>query len=290
MLTFGGRLPCVHPCLCGAKGAELSIVRTCLLLSLLAFATSPALADSEGPRFGIVNWFPFGWVEDGQPQGMFVDMAAAIDRALGLEERIVIAPVPRVFRSMQEGEFDFTISYRDQVMMSEVEYLSDIGCLRSLIVSRQTRPALKLDDLNGMRVAYPGGGYFVARFLPDLELDGVEVARTDIMFRMMLRGRLDAFVINDAIWQSYRADLNPDFSVPSGRWNEFAEPYILETMPLAISMSKATAHRELGERIKSLMQSPAFRQELQSIYNKYQLPHGLACINQTDIVEQSDDR
>lgn len=253
------------------------------LLCLMPLGHVSAAMESTAPKFGIIDWFPFGWIEDGQNKGMMVDLAGAMDAALQANSEIIVAPVPRVLRGMEEGEFDFTLTYRDPEMMGAVNYLADVGCLRAAIVSFKEKPVRKLADLNGLRVAYPGGGYFVKRFLPDLDLDGHEVALNYIMFRMALRGRLDAFVINDAVWQGYRNNLYPGFRVPENRWQDFAEPYYHETLPMAVSVSLTSGHQALAERMRKIMSNPAFVKALQAIYDKYELPGALKCLTDGSI-------
>jgi ABC-type amino acid transport substrate-binding protein len=243
-----------------------------------AAARDSAPEDLATPRFGIIDWFPFGWVEGDNNAGMLFDMVAALDTALGVKSNAILSPVPRVINRMKDGEYDFTITYRDTNMLNDVDYLADMGCLRSAVISFRQHPVRSLDQLNGLRVAYPGGGYFAKRFLPDLNLEGHRVAQTYIMFRMALRGRLDAFIINDAVWQGYKNDLYPGFKVPKERWQDFAEPLYIETLPLAVSISKKSKYHALAKRMRSVMQSPAFVQELQSIYDKYQLPDALQCL------------
>lgn len=238
----------------------------------------PSRAEGVQPRYGIIDWFPFGWIENGESKGMMVEMAHAIDRAIGTKSEIVVAPVPRVLRGISENTYDFTITYRDADMLPDVEYLADIGCLRSAIVSMKTAPVMSLEGLNGKRVAFPGGGYFVKRFLPSLNLDGVEVAQTFIMYKMALRGRLDAFIINDAVWFGYKADLYPDYKVPHARWKDFAEPQYLETLPVAVSMGNGSTHSQTAAAIKALMGNPRFVSSLQAIYKKYALPNALQCL------------
>lgn len=237
-----------------------------------------AVVASPSPTFGIIDWFPFGWEHEGSPQGMFIDVANAIDQLLAIRSNKIITPVPRVLMAAKLGEIDFTITYRDKVMLRSVDYLVDIGCLKSAIVSMKNKPIKSLMELAGKRVAYPGGGYFVQRYGEDLRVRGIEVARTDIMFRMAERNRLDAFVINDAVWQGYKNNRNPSYIVPDGLWAKLAPPLYLETLPLAVSAANNTPFTALAHKIKGLKKNRAFREALSKIYVKYDLPQALACL------------
>ncbi len=239
---------------------------------------SPVLAKIESPVFGVIDWFPFGWVEAGKNYGLVVDVAAAIDNAIGMKSQKVVSPVPRVLLAMEKGEFDFTITYRDAAMLGPVDYLADLGCLRSAVVSFKGAPVTSLEQLNGLRVAYPGGGYFVKRFLPSLDLKGLAVSHTEMMFRMALRKRLDAFIINDAVWYGYKNDLNPQFKVSPDLWPLLADPLYVETLPLSVSISKESKYQAEAEKIRGLMSNKAFKEALRNIYKRYQLPEALDCL------------
>ena len=255
-----------------------------LITSIVMFLglSVPVYAAGDKPVFGIIDWFPFGWQEAEKPVGMFVDMVNAINQTLEIDAQSIVSPVPRVIRAADVGEIDFTITYRDTEMLKTVEFLVDIGCLKAAIVSFKSSPVMSLQGLNGRRVAYPGGGYFVKRFLSTLDLDGVEVAQTDIMFRMAARKRLEAFVINDAVWHGYRQDMHPTYKVPSTLWPELTEPLYLETLPLSISVARGSGQDELAKELKGIMKNRAFKKALLEIYKKYKLPNAIACLKDED--------
>ena len=246
---------------------------------LLMVSFSVQAEENRAPRFAVLDWFPFGWTENGVQKGILIEMVQALQSELSLEANVVLAPVPRVLRGIDVGEYDFTFTYRDPKMMSGVTYLADMGCLRSAVVSLKSKPVRAFQDMNGMRLAYPGGGYFAIRFASLFEHKRVEVAQTYIMFRMALRNRLDAFIINDAVWQGYRHDLYPGFKVPAKRWDEFAPPFYMEELPLAVSISLKSKHHSLANRISGIMDSSNFRTILRAIYSSYKLPHAMNCLS-----------
>ncbi len=194
--------------------------------------------------------------------------------ALDIKSEIIIGPIPRVMRGMETGDFDLSITYREK----EVDYLVNLGCLSSLVISMKTKPITNLEQLNGLRVAYSGGGYFAKRILPNLNLDGVEVADNSYMLRMILRNRLDAFVVNNAVWQGYRNDLSKAYKVPSARWSDFAYPLYINTVSIALSISQKSQHKALAPRFRTIMSNPDFARALQAIYEKYHLTEMSRCM------------
>ncbi len=250
-----------------------------ILAFLISVTGALGMRASASPTYSIVDWFPYGWMEDGQPRGMLVEIARAADRALGITNQYTIAPVSRVLRSLKTGEYDFSIIYRGEKLNSEVDHLLDVGCISTAVMSLKTAPVLKLADMNKKRVAYSGNGYFHDRYLPTLNATGMQIANTDIMFRMMFRGRVDAFVIDDAVLQGYRNNLHPSYKIPEGDWDRFAAPFYLDSLRLALSTSYSPRYAAMKARMRDLMYQDEFLEELQVIYLKYGLPGGTACLH-----------
>ena len=128
-----------------------------------------------------------------------------------------------------------------------------------------------------MRVAYPGGGYFSRRVLPTVTVTGVQVAQTHIMYNMALRDRLDAFIINDAIWGAFKAGMGPKNTVSDDDWQLFADPHYIEQLPIAISMSTLSQYKKLGEQLKTITKNSVFAGKLRDIKQNYGISEALNC-------------
>lgn len=245
-------------------------------LGMVAHASEPK------PQFAVIDWFPFGYVDGGKKKGLFVDVVSEIDKALSSASEIVIAPIARVFRGLDNGEFDFTFSYRSEAYSEHLDYVLDIGCLRPAVISMKNKPINYVQDLNGMRIAYPPVGYFVRRVLPTISVDGVAVPNTHVMFKMALRGRLDAFVINEAIWEAFRHDHFPGFEIPENRWAEFHKPLFAERQRMSLSVSPNSHHQEMALQIRALMTNASFARALQAVFVKHKIPHAMQCLPNTN--------
>lgn len=246
---------------------------------LIAFS---AQADQQSASYTIADIFPYGWHEAGEPKGLLVDIAKAVDRELGVSHSVSLAPVSRVMRSIESGEYDFTIVYRGDKLNRKVDHLLDVGCVQTAAMSMQERPINTVTDMNGMRIAHTGSGYFVDTYLPALAVHDVQVSNVDIMFRMALRGRLDAFIIDDAVLQSYRKGFDVAHSIPNGGWREFARPFYLENMRVSLTSSQRDEHKDLKVRMRSLQSNTGFIRRLQKIYDFYGLTSATDCLQQPD--------
>ena len=257
------------------------MLRCALIALFFVGLTIPTTSHAQNsvPTFGVIDWFPFGWVQDDENKGIIVEVVAAIEDTLGVEMNVVVNKIPRVQRDMENGDYDFTISYRDPRLLKNIINLTDLACLRTGIASLKRNPVMSINDLNGMRVAYPGGGYFSRSILPNITITGVQAAQTHIMYKMALRDRLDAFIINDAIWGAYKAGLFPNELIAVEDQDQFAEPFYIEQLPIALSMSASSQFGKLGNQLKTIAQNPTFAKSLRAIMQKYNIIEALDCIN-----------
>lgn len=260
------------------------LVYLCLLaLAALSTTGTYAVPERSGPGFIIANWFPTGWEQDGEPRGFLVEIVQAIDEALGMESELSLVSMPRVIRTINNDSFDYTFAYKyDRTELYELEafdpkYLLDVGCVRTTIVSLADRPVKALDDLNGMRVAFTNSAYFFYKFAPEYDIESVLVSETDTLFQMLLRGRVDAFVVNDIVFTSFLNNLHPSYKVPHQRWKDIAEPLFIDKIPFSVLASTKTATSPLSDKIRGLHGNEEFRTRLQKIYQKYGLQGGANC-------------
>lgn len=256
----------------------MRLIRGIFCLSLLLVAAVSTHASEAPPVYGVVDWRPLGFQHQGEPEGLFTDILDLVDASLEQESERVLRPVSRLMREIQGGELDFTILYNAERVNRQVRPVLDVGCLNAMVVSRSATPVKTLADLNGLRVAFPPRGYFAEKFAPALNLEPFEVTKTDLMFRLALRNRVDAFVVTDIVFASFRRGLNPALQVPEERWSDFAPPLPIEPIRLTVSQSLQSPHQALGDRMAALHERPAFRAGLEALFDKYGLPGGLNCM------------
>lgn len=246
--------------------------------SFILLVSVPLKAEPTDPKFVLAEWFPSSWVQDGQMQGFLVDVVAAVDQSLGTESNVALLSVPRIIRAIRSHEYDYTIAYRYDRQNQLPNYLVDVGCVRTVIMSLKSRPVHMLEDLNGMRVAFTNSAYFDQNFAGYYTFDDIVVPETDTMFRMLLRGRIDAFVVNDLAVASFRKGLHPKYEVPAGRWGDIADAVYVDQVPFAIMASDRAASLPLSDRLRALALDPAFHDRLQKIFAKYGLPDATQCL------------
>lgn len=237
-----------------------------------------AQAQSVQPTYTLTDWFPYGWEQDGEPRGFLVELARAVDESAGMTSSVSLAPVSRVIHLMKSGQYDLSIIFRGEKLEDKVDHLVSFACIRTAVVSLKEKPVRQLQDMNGLRVAFSNSGYFINNQRPDLDIEGVQVASPAMMFRMLLRGRIQAFVTDEAVLAAYRANLHPVHSLPVEDWALIAEPFFLDALELTLATPKAKNLGSLKQRFVSIGKSKSLQEKTQSIFDNYGLSDATACL------------
>lgn len=238
-----------------------------------------ATADTaERLTLAVIDFFPFGFRDgEGRVRGLAQDAATAISRHSTLPIEPLLLPVPRALRSMTRGEVDLLISYNDPVMVPNVSFIGKLGCLNSMIAFRKGLRPSGLKELAGMRIGFVAGGYFQKRFSGRFDLQEVLVPSNESMLRMLLRDRLDGFVINSVIYDAYLNYLLPGPELPQGWQNQLAPPLTLEQMELHLSISKRPNIQQYGPELTSIVNEMRQSGEFERIYRHYGSQDGGSC-------------
>lgn len=245
-------------------------------------SAQPYQLPADPPIFAIMDWSPFGWQDRENAKGILVNIVRLIEKELGVELMVVIAPMTRVVDGMENGRYDFTVAYRDPIVMSDVNYLGDVGCLNNNVVSLKRRPITTLRELQGLRVAYPAESPFLVKVTPllesmDIRTEGMIVFKSEVIFNVLKRGRVQAIIVNDAVLNAYRMGRLGDSLEAAMTWEELAPPLAIEELPLAIAASTTTSFTGLAKRIKRALQTVTFKAAIRQMYEQYGMQPVTSC-------------
>ncbi len=251
----------------------------------LFFVANCVIADeSEAPILAIIDFFPFGFVLEGQkPQGMVFEIEHALEQLSGLPIDARLMSLPRALRSISVGQNDLLFSYKDDVMVPNVIWLGNLGCLVPLVVSHIDGGIKKLDDLKGKRVGYVGLAFFDSKQRQDWDLTLVKLNDNFIMLKMFLRGRIDAIIINNIVLNAFLANPHVLQELPQGWHKKLAQPLALTIYETHLSMSKSSKFQHMIPALKSAIIKGRKLGKFKRIFNQWGSKLGGHCFNRQEL-------
>ena len=94
---------------------------------------------------------------------------------------------------------------------------------------------------------------------------------------MLLRQRLDGFVINSVIYDAYLNYLLPGPPLPEDWRNRLSPPLTLERMELHLSISKSSKLQQYGPELRTIVNEMRQSGEFERIYRHYGSQDGGSC-------------
>ncbi|RED45766.1 substrate-binding periplasmic protein [Aestuariispira insulae] len=215
----------------------------CLLLSTLH-----AKADNA-PTLAVIDFFPFGYRDQsGTPKGMFFDMTEAIANDSGIKIDARLMPVPRALRDASNGQVDMLISYKDPLMVPNVVFIGNVGCLTANVIPARNSDIKSMEDLSNRRIGTISGGYFQKRFRDKIAYQEVSVPSNQAMLKMLVRQRLDGFVINSAVYDAFYFFESP-VDLPKNWRDHVAEPIRIDILETHLSIAMNSPALEQASKI-----------------------------------------
>lgn len=245
----------------------------------------PMTVGAEEPRVtlraGVLDFYPFGYDGPGdEVLGLSVDLFEIVLERSGMNLQAELLPVPRALSAAARGEVDLLYSYKAEDMIAGVDFLGNVGCLTSLIVPRAGVEITSLDEMGDLRIGYVAAGYFAIRFVPRYPMIGFPLPSNETMFRMLVRGKVDAIVVNDGVLFSY-LQRNPEEAKLPADWQQLiGKPFVLETLETHISISENSPLYIHRDRLQSAILETAAAGEVAQIYREWGVPHGGSCDNE----------
>lgn len=260
---------------------------TSLLLILSCVWPLQLHAERSAPALAIIDFYPFGYaLPDGGPEGMVFDLSAAVEELSGItiDERLV--SVPRALRSASIAQNDLLFSYRDEVMVPNVTWLGNVGCLVPLVVPHRNSGIKTLADLHGKRVGYVGLGYFDVRMSKRWDLVPVVLNNNFIMLKMLARHRVDAIVLNNAVLNAFLSRPDVLAELPEDWPQLLSNPIPLAMYETHLSMANDSPFQDLIPRLKQAIIHGREKGIFQEIFRKYGSEQGGHCYSPEELKQE----
>lgn len=169
----------------------IKVTSLSLLLSLLV--SLPALA-SVSLQALIMETEPWGFYnpQTGEPQGIWIDIANALEEQSGIPQDKRLAPYARVMESLAQGDADLSYLIQSPDRDEEVVHAGFLFNFGSVVQARSGVRLQSYDDLKGLRIGVLQGIRLSPEFDQDDELYKVPVRNYETQINMLAAGRLDA--------------------------------------------------------------------------------------------------
>lgn len=243
--------------------------------------TGPFRAE-EAPvlRLGIFEFYPWAVERDGVFEtGITVDVMQELARLSGREIEPVFLPLARAFREVEEGRVDLILAYKLDSMVPGVTFLTPVlGCATAIIVTHRDAGIAGFDDLPGKRIGFVNGGYFHDRYRGRLDVAEMALSDNRQMMLMLLRRRIDGFVVNNVIFDAFmevgapfESDLPADWRARIGTVLE------MEPLPITIGVSHRSRDTTAATAIEHALRIGQEDGSFARVFRKWGSKSGWAC-------------
>lgn len=161
----------------------------CLVFSQLEISAT----ENNCLQMHVIQSIPLGYYDDsGNLIGVHVEMLEAIEQHSGLCFDKLLMPVPRIVKSLAQGQHDGGIILRSSKRDHMVELVAYITDIETVVIPRQGVKINDYSDLHEIVVGKIGGMPLSNNFDSDRELVLVQVNRYGQAAQMLERGRVQA--------------------------------------------------------------------------------------------------
>ncbi len=215
------------------------------LLSSLALSMPCGAEPIDIALFDIAPYASVG--ANGEPKGIYVDLARRVATRAGLEPRIRLVPFARVAPSLGNGEASMSISFATDALSQVSTPLGTVLMVDSVLLNSRSRSARRVEDLAGFRIGRARGGCQDLATQPQASFSLQDLSSFESGLRMLELERLDALCATREVLQHYQAltKLGPE---------RFGPVTVLSRRPALLLVAK-TAPPALAARLGSALQA-----------------------------------
>lgn len=249
------------------------------MLCLLTFSSlSFAEEDRTIPTFAIYRLHPFYYVDsEGSPSGLNYEIVKKVFNGAGVPHKVAILPIGRVFHAMEQGQHDFTMSYKVPDVFPGLKFFGSVGCQQIVLAPMRGSGIKSLPDAKGKRISFIQGGRFDKIFSKTKAFTRLPAINTLTMFKLAAYGRADAIVGNRMLLASYKNDpsvvhiLSPDF------WEEFDAAIPITPIEIAFSISEKSKFQHYVPILEAYTRTEEVQNFIHEIYSRYGETTGGRC-------------
>jgi ABC-type amino acid transport substrate-binding protein len=243
----------------------------------LHFASVPARA-SDTLSLGIVSLFPLGQIrDDGTATGLYPDIANLISHTSGIPITPTVLPFTRIYRSVVSGDIDLFLSFKRKSLEKDLVFLGSVGCTSMLAATRKGYEVTTIEALSGREVGFVQGSSLGKIYAEKYGVIPVYVPSNVSLVELLLRHRVNHFIINATVYNSYHQGLATDIGLPENWQESMSEPLVADVFDIQISISRKSANQNrVGDIQEAVLKA---RQEggFQALFRKWGSADGGDC-------------
>lgn len=192
---------------------------------------------------------PWGFYLSGQTKsptesrisGIWVDIINLLSRETGVKFNTTLAPHARVVQNLAHGKIDLSFLIKSEMENEDVECISYLFSIHTIVVSPVQQDIRSYDDLYGKRIGIVRGIKLDPKFDSDGSLFKQAYRNYSIIVTMLAQNRLDA-IVGDSISIPYL--------MKNQRLNLLLyQSFVLRKSPVWIQLSGKSSHQSEKEAI-----------------------------------------
>lgn len=173
------------------------VLRPALTAGLVALML-PAGVQAAELKFALSNWAPFSFHEDGNYDGIDLDVAREIGKRLGYEITVRPCTFKRCLKEMELGLLDMQSGIarnpEREVYMAYAETPYHAVSVAFHVRRGEAGRLSRYEDLYSLRVGAVVASHYFERFNKDSSLEKFEVTSEQMLLPMLAAGRIDTYV------------------------------------------------------------------------------------------------
>ena len=166
-----------------------------ILLSVLFFLSSSVFSAETLT----IATYPIPLMVESKNEGVFIELTKALAQEANVELNIVLLTPQRAFQELDTNNADGVFPALKSIMPEDYELSDSVYVKRDYAFTVKGKPLLEtIADVSGKRVAITSGYPYSEKLMADKSIQFVVTSRDEQNVKMLLAGRVDAFVVEES--------------------------------------------------------------------------------------------
>ena len=237
-----------------------------ILTVIIAMFFLPVFVWAENLTFAVVEWPPIVIVNNGQIEGISVDITREVCKRIGIQPKFELLPLKRAFKYLKDGKICMASLFynekRDKFLYYPSEYQYNV---RNVIIALKKNGSKvnHLDDLKDKNIGVITEYHYGDKFNNYQDFKRVQVRELSYLIKLLKNGRVDFIAAEENGFKYKCKQLNIQ--------DIFEIVYTISEKPFYTVFPKKMGQRgsEIAEKFGNTLQQMRKEGVIQNIINKY---------------------